>query len=403
MVKKDDMSKVIEDDLNLSDVGITTSSRSIDIHPRSFPMIVLAIVFLGVSALLFSNIAKTFTAFVVAMLFALALDPLIVKLQDCRNWKVYRYITRSKNKKSDQKQLGRYLSVSVVLGLFIVSITLGSYLIAPQISTQIQNFAKEIPQTVKGLERIPLIGEKIGSKENQEKISDAIKELPDRLSSRNSPLGTIFKSIANGAYLGFLFIMMFIALLLDGPRVVKNLRSIVPGENKEAADRISHALYRVIGKYMAGSIFVALLAGTVMGTLGLILGLPLVPLLFVWITFTNLIPQIGGLLGGLPFVLFWFGVSPLTGTLCAAIFLGYQQIENHLIQPIVIGKTIKISPPITMVAALLGASAGGILGAMLAVPFVGVIKAMAAEFDFPRGVRAKMIEKEVIEPEESEL
>ena len=56
-----------------------------------------------------------------------------------------------------------------------------------------------------------------------------------------------------------------------------------------------------------------------------------------------------------------------------------------------------------MVAALLGASAGGILGAMLAVPFVGVIKAMAAEFDFPRGVRAKMIEKEVIEPEESEL
>ena len=133
------------------------------------------------------------------MLFALALDPLIVKLQDCRNWKVYRYITRSKNKKSDQKQLGRYLSVSVVLGLFIVSITLGSYLIAPQISTQIQNFAKEIPQTVKGLERIPLIGEKIGSKENQEKISDAIKELPDRLSSRNSPLGTIFKSIANGA------------------------------------------------------------------------------------------------------------------------------------------------------------------------------------------------------------
>ena len=78
-------------------------------------------------------------------------------------------------------------------------------------------------------------------------------------------------------------------------------------------------------------------------------------------------------------------------------------MRGHIIQPIVIGKTVKISPPITMVAALLGASAGGILGAMLAVPFVGVVKAMAAEFDFPRGTRAKMIEKDVIKPEPSEL
>lgn len=406
MVKKnnDDTTsgRETEEDLNLSDVGITMSKRSIDIDPRSYPMIVLAIVFLGVCVILFSNIAKMLTALVIAILFALALDPVICKVQNFREWKIFNRLNKN-TKKKQVKQLGRYISVTLVLGMFAVVVGIGLYLVAPKVGTQVKNFAKDIPETVKGLEKIPLVGKKIGSKENQEKISEALKELPKKLSSKDSPLGDIFQSIANGAYLGFLFIMMFITLLLDGPRVVRNVRSLIPDRNKEAADRIANALHRVIGKYMAGSIFVALLAGLVMGAAGLIMGLSLVPLLVVWITFTNLIPQIGGLLGAVPFILFGFGESPIKGTICALIFLAYQQVENHVIQPIVIGKTIKISPPITMVAALLGASAGGIIGAMLAVPFVGVVKAMAAEFDFPRGVREKMIEKEIIKPTKSDL
>ena len=390
------------EDLDLADLGITSSMRVIGVDPKSYPMIILAILSIGIIALLFTNIARSLTAAVLALLFALAIDPVIVQVQDFRKWKIFSFHYQKK-KSTELKQLGRHLSVAIVLGIFIFVATLGIYLAAPKIGTQIKDFAKEIPETVKGLERIPVIGEKIGSVENQQKITDAIKQLPERLSSKNSPLGTIFESLLNGAYLGLLFIMMFITLLLDGPRVVRNARSLIPERNKEAADRIAHSLYHVIGKYMAGSIFVAVLAGVVIGIAGLILGLPLVPLLVVWISFTNLIPQIGGFLGGAPFVLFGFGQSPLVGTICAVIFLSYQQCENHIIQPIVIGKTVKISPPITMVAALLGASAGGILGAMLAVPFVGVVKAMAAEFDFPRGTRAKMIEKDVIKPEPSEL
>jgi len=377
-------------DLDIDDIGLITAKETIDLDPRSLPMIVLAIVICGVAATLFASIAQTVTALVIALLFALALDPLIVKVQ---------YLSFSRlpiepkldDKGKPKERIGRYSAVTIVLGSVIVLLSIGAYLIAPTVVDQVKDIPQQIPKTVEGLKDLPIIGDKIASEEAQQNIEDALKALPKRLSAQNSPLGSIFKSLVNGAYLGLLFILMFVTLLLDGPRMVRNVRRLIPPKNRNAADRIAHATYRVIGKYMAGSVFVATMAGLVITTAGLIIGVPLAPLLGMWIVFTNLIPQIGGFLGGAPFVIFGFTASPMKGLICLAVFLCYQQIENHLIQPIVVGKTVKISPPVTMVAALVGVGAGGVLGAMLAVPLVGATKALAAEFDFPRGARAKTL------------
>ena len=268
-----------KEDLDLKDLGIRMSDRFIDVDPRSYPMIILAILALGIAAMLFSSIPKTLSALVISLLFALAVDPVVNKVQHWRDWKI---LNKKTKEKTTHEPMGRYLAVSIVLGLFVIVFALGSYAIAPKVVDQIQSFAKDIPETVKGLKDIPIIGDKIGSTENQDKISKALKDLPEKLSSKDSPLGTIFESIFNGAYLGLLFIMMFVSLLLDGPRVVRNIRSLIPDKSRPAADRIAHALYRVIGKYMAGSIFVASLAGVVIGTSALILGVPLAPLLAVW-------------------------------------------------------------------------------------------------------------------------
>jgi predicted PurR-regulated permease PerM len=124
---------------------------------------------------------------------------------------------------------------------------------------------------------------------------------------------------------------------------------------------------------------VALMAGTVILVLGLALGVPLAPLAAAWITMTNLIPQIGGALGGIPFVLLGLTQGVGTGLACAAGFLIYQQCENNLIGPVVIGKVVKLSPPVTMAAALIGVSAGGVVGALIAVPIVGAVKTFYME------------------------
>jgi predicted PurR-regulated permease PerM len=112
---------------------------------------------------------------------------------------------------------------------------------------------------------------------------------------------------------------------------------------------------------------------------GLVLRVPLAPLMAVWVALWDLIPQVGGAAGGIPFVLLAFTHSPLTGVLCAVLFMLYLQIENNVVQPLLVGRAVQLSPPATMAAALIGVSAGGVVGALLAVPFTGAVKAIYLE------------------------
>jgi predicted PurR-regulated permease PerM len=91
---------------------------------------------------------------------------------------------------------------------------------------------------------------------------------------------------------------------------------------------------------------------------------------------TNFIPQIGGFLGGSFFILLALTKSPATALVAAIVFLGYQQFENNVIQPAVIGSAVNLTPPATMIAALVGGAAAGVPGALVATPLMGAAKAL---------------------------
>ncbi|MGZ8752711.1 MAG: AI-2E family transporter, partial [Acidimicrobiia bacterium] len=127
------------------------------------------------------------------------------------------------------------------------------------------------------------------------------------------------------------------------------------------------------------SLLVALCAGSAVLAFGLILGIPLAPLAAVWVCLTNLVPQVGGLLGGVPFVLLGFSESPTTGVIAAGLFVLYQLFENHVLGPLISGRAVQLSPPIVMATVLIGVSAAGVVGALIAVPLVGACKALFVE------------------------
>ena len=68
-----------------------------------------------------------------------------------------------------------------------------------------------------------------------------------------------------------------------------------------------------------------------------------------------------------------------TGIICAVFFILYLQFENNLLSPLVVGRSVDLSPPATMTAALVGVSAAGVVGAMVAVPLLGAAKAVYLE------------------------
>ena len=137
----------------------------------------------------------------------------------------------------------------------------------------------------------------------------------------------------------------------------------MPESRRPAADRLGALVYQVIGRYIAGSVLVAVLAGLVMLIASLALGVPLAPL----------IARVGrddehdpagrrpARRGAVRAARHDAGRGrPASRAL--AIFLVYQNIENHVIQPVIVGRAVKLSPPATMVAALIGVSAGGVVG-----------------------------------------
>ena len=114
-------------------------------------------------------------------------------------------------------------------------------------------------------------------------------------------------------------------------------------------------------------------------TVGLVLGVPLAPLAAIWAMLTDLIPQIGGALGGVVFVALAATDSVPTAIIAGGLFVTYMTIENHVIQPAIVGRSVDLTPPTTMVAALAGGAIAGIPGALLADPLAGAAKQLILE------------------------
>ena len=122
-----------------------------------------------------------------------------------------------------------------------------------------------------------------------------------------------------------------------------------------------------------------MLQGLAVLVVGLIFGVPLIPLVAVWVMVFNLVPQIGGAVGGIPFVLLAFTQGATTGVICGAFFLLYMNFENHVLSPIIIGDAVNLQAATTMVGAIVGVSVAGVPGALVAVPLMGVGKAIYLE------------------------
>jgi putative heme transporter len=283
-------------------------------------------------------------------------------------------------------RLRRGLAVGTVLVGLVAVVSAALVLLGPPAIREAQKVTSDLPRVAQRLGDIPLIGGVLRDNDVPAKLEDFIQNLPQRLGQNQEPVVTAIEAVLGGALAALMTLLVTVVLLLDGRRVLRGARRLVPQHHRARFDRGAGILYRTVGRYFAGSLLVAVLAGCNVLIVGLILGVSLAPLAAIWTTITNLIPQIGGFLGGSFFVLVAFAHSPTAAAIALAEFLVYQQLENHVIQPTIVGEAVNLSPPTTMIAALVGASAAGVPGALIAVPLLGAAKALAQELR-PSGER----------------
>lgn len=325
----------------------------------------VAVTVLAVFAVLgvFRGGSTMITRMAVGLIIALALDPLVSAIE--RRWKVRRGI-----------------AVAIVALGVIGMVVLITVVLAPRAVEQAQQFQEQLPETLAEMERLPLIGGWLSDADIPAKLERWLSELPARLNE--DTLYSTASTLVTGVASVVIAATFTIAVLIDGRFLVNTARSLLPPRRREQADEVGRVLYDTLGRYFGGSLTVAMMMGLFVLTLGLILSVPLVPLAAVWAMLTDLIPQVGGFLGGTVFVMLALTESVPTALIAGIGFVLYMNLENHVISPAIVGKAVDLTAPTTMIAAFIGGAVAGVPGALVATPLAGTGKALYFE---ARGVR----------------
>ena len=210
-----------------------------------------------------------------------------------------------------------------------------------------------------------------------DKAQTWIRELPQEFTDER--IEQLTSTLISGIASVIIVVVILLAVLIDGEDLLGRARRLLPPARQTQAAEVGDVLYRTLGRYFGGSITVAILMGLWVLALGLVLGIPLAPLAAIWVMLTDLIPQVGGFLGGSFFILLATTQGVTTALIAAAGFVLYMNLENHVIQPAIVGRSVDLTPPTTMVAAFVGAAIAGIPGALVATPLVGAVKAIYLE------------------------
>jgi predicted PurR-regulated permease PerM len=183
-----------------------------------------------------------------------------------------------------------------------------------------------------------------------------------------------------------IFILVLL-LMLEAPKMRRALLGQMRPGRADEVTRIAGDVNHAVTGYMLGNLLTSLIAGVVVFVTLMILGVPYPLLWGLWVALVDFLPMIGGALAGIPTVLFAFTHSLTAGLATGVVFLVYMQVENHILNPVIMSKTVRISPLLVLMSVLVGASLGslvdglfgGFVAALLSIPAAGALQVLVRE------------------------
>jgi predicted PurR-regulated permease PerM len=181
-----------------------------------------------------------------------------------------------------------------------------------------------------------------------------------------------------------LVIILTIYFLADLPRVTKAIYRLVPHSRRARAGLLIDEMFARVGGFVLGNVITSAIAAV--GTLVWleIFSVPYPLLLSVFVGFMDLIPIVGSTIAGIIVSLVALTVSWPVALGTAVFYIVYRNLEDYLITPRVMNRTVKVSGLITIIAVLIGGALLGIIGALIAIPIAASIKLMVEEITYPR-------------------
>ncbi|MDT0529971.1 AI-2E family transporter [Micromonospora sp. DSM 115977] len=308
------------------------------------------------------NAAGILVLVVIALFLAVGLHPAVVRL---RSW-----------------GLPHGLAVAVVALTVVLLLCGGLFALVPPIVTQTGQFIEQLPSYLEALRRNETVNDLVERYDLMERVQSAAnadtvgQALGGVLGGAQLIFGTVFR--------GLTVLVLTIYFLAYFDRLRDLGYSLVPRSRRERVRLIGDEILTKVGAYMVGALSIAVLAGVSTFVFALIVGLPYPFALAVVVAVTDLIPQIGATLGAVIVSLVGFATDLPVGIACAVFFLIYQQVENYLIYPKIMRRSVSVNEVAALVAALLGVSLLGVVGALIAIPAVAALQLILREVVLPR-------------------
>jgi predicted PurR-regulated permease PerM len=204
-----------------------------------------------------------------------------------------------------------------------------------------------------------------------------------------APAASVLSGVATGVAGIVTVLVLAYLMVLEGPKLVTCTLALFPPERAERIRRVGADCARSVTGYLSGNLLISVICGALTYVVLKIVGVHFAGLIALFVGVADLVPLVGATLGGAVAVLAGFVHLVPAGIVVLVFFVLYQQLENHLLQPLVFARTVKLNPLTVIIAILIAADLAGILGALLAIPVASMIQVILRDVWDHRAGRPK--------------
>jgi hypothetical protein len=314
-----------------------------------------------------SSVSQILVLILIALFLAAGLNPAVEALQ--------------------KRRMSRSAAVTVIFSAVILFVIFFALVVVPPVVTQGSQLINTAPSLLQDLmknETINKLNDQFGLIDTlQAKLKSFTSDGTLLISAFGGVIG-VGKSVLSGFFTAFTILILTLYFITSLPQAINLSLSIVPASRRDRVGRLTHAVIARIGAFVGSQILIAAMAAVFVVILATSLGMPSPIAIGMIVLVVALIPLVGHFLGCAVVTLIALTQSVLIGAIAFVAYVVYVQVENYIVTPRIMKRTLSVPGAVTIIAALIGSSLLGLVGGLLAVPVAASIILILDEVVIPR-------------------